>query len=78
MSARCGELRFPAHVPLRSLRVKATTLLFAALAAVSFSHRVQAEAFTWHGDLLDGGEAANGRCDLRVQAFGRPGATGSC
>ncbi len=55
--------------------MKATPLLFAALAAVSFSHRLQAEAFTWHGDLLDGGEAANGRYDLRVQAFGQPGAT---
>jgi hypothetical protein len=53
------------------MRIRTASLILGALLAAPGAH---AARYTYHGELLDGGAPADGRYDLRVRAFARPGA----
>ncbi len=59
----------------RTMKPQAICPLAFALALGAGFAPVQAANFTYHGDLIDGDAPAAGAYDLRVRAFGQPGAS---
>ena len=50
--------------------IRSTTLASALLLALGTAFTAQAAPFTYHGNLTDGGQPANGRYDLQVALYG--------
>jgi hypothetical protein len=50
--------------------IRSTTLASALLLALGSAFAAHAAPFTYHGNLTDGGQPANGRYDLQVALYG--------
>ncbi|MGH8171546.1 MAG: hypothetical protein ACREPX_00270, partial [Rhodanobacteraceae bacterium] len=50
--------------------IRSTTLAAALILALGSAFEAQASPFTYHGNLTDGGQPANGRYDLELALYG--------